>query len=289
MSKLELLEQELAAVQTTQQRDRAVLQQQANLIEQKDALSRLNVRQQESAAVWLRMREYLDIDLVKKLLPKEAISHAIGYTNNHWAALQVYVSNAHVPMDNNLTEQLMKQVAIGRKNWLFIGSLAAGARTADLMTLVSSAIRNVLHVWPRMREPTSKECSTPCWPAQRTTIPSAPTSGPATIPITSAPTARMSVETAPTANNAPVKKEETPRAELNHRRMALVDRNTRWCCCTLTVLRRLQVVRADRKDRTHVWTSEVECQVEIRIETFCADGILIAAARCWLDWIPGNW
>lgn len=112
-----------------------------------DALSRLNLRQQESAAVWLRMREYLDSDLVKKLLPKEAISQAIGYINNHWTALQVYVSNALVPIDNNLTEQLMKQVAIGRKNWLFIGSLAAGARTADLMTLVSSAIRNDLHVW----------------------------------------------------------------------------------------------------------------------------------------------
>ena len=67
--------------------------------------------------MWLRMREYLDRDLVKKLLPKEAISQAIGYINNHWAALQVYVSNAHVPIDNNLTEQLMKQVAIGRKNW----------------------------------------------------------------------------------------------------------------------------------------------------------------------------
>lgn len=112
-----------------------------------DALSRLNLRQQESAAVWLRMREYLDSDVVKKLLPKEAMSQAIGYINNHWAALQVYVSNAHVPIDNNLTEQLMKQVAIGRKNWLFIGSLAAGGRTADLMTLVSSAIRNDLHVW----------------------------------------------------------------------------------------------------------------------------------------------
>ena len=112
-----------------------------------DALSRLNLRQQESAAVWLRMREYLDGEVVKKLLPKEAMSQAIGYLNNHWAALQVYVSNAHVPIDNNSTEQLMKQVAIGRKNWLFIGSLAAGARTADLMTLVSSAIRNDLHVW----------------------------------------------------------------------------------------------------------------------------------------------
>jgi len=112
-----------------------------------DALSRLNLRQQESAAVWLRMREYLDGEIVKKLLPKDAMSQAIGYINNHWAALQVYVSNAAVPIDNNDTEQLMKQVAIGRKNWLFIGSLAAGVRTADLMTLVSSAIRNDLHVW----------------------------------------------------------------------------------------------------------------------------------------------
>jgi len=44
----------------------------------------------------------------------------------------------------------------------------------------------------------------------------------------------MSVETAPTANSAIVKKEETPKAELKHCRKALVDRNTRWCCCTLT-------------------------------------------------------
>jgi transposase len=57
------------------------------------------------------------------------------------------VSNAAVPIDNNDTEQLMKQVAIGRKNWLFVGSVAAGGRTANLMTLVSSAIRNDLHVW----------------------------------------------------------------------------------------------------------------------------------------------
>ena len=112
-----------------------------------DALSRLNLRQQEATLVWLRMREYLDRPIVTKLLPKESMCQAIAYLNNHWVALQVYVSNALVPIDNNSTEQLMKQVAIGRKNWLFIGSLAAGARTADLMSLVSSAIRNDLHVW----------------------------------------------------------------------------------------------------------------------------------------------
>ena len=41
----------------------------------------------------------------------------------------------------------MKQVAIGRKNWLFIGSVAAGERAADFLTLVSSALRNDLDVY----------------------------------------------------------------------------------------------------------------------------------------------
>jgi len=55
----------------------------------------------------------------------------------------------------------------------------------------------------------------------------------------------MSVETAPTANSTLVKKEETPKAELKHCRIALVDRNTRWCCCTLT---RIRVTRAERAE-----------------------------------------
>jgi hypothetical protein len=52
-----------------------------------------------------------------------------------------------MPIDNNETEQLMKQVALGRKNWMFIGSVDAGYRAADLMTLVSSAARNDLDVF----------------------------------------------------------------------------------------------------------------------------------------------
>ena len=49
-----------------------------------------------------------------------------------------------MPIDNNDAEQLMKQVATGRKNWLMIGSVEAGYRAADFMTLVSSALRNDL-------------------------------------------------------------------------------------------------------------------------------------------------
>ena len=116
-----------------------------------DPAKRLELRQQKSTLVWERIREYLDGDVVSRLLPKEDMSKAVGYLNNHWTALQVYVSRADVAIDNNGAEQLMKQVAIGRKNWLFIGSVPAGERAAAMMTLVSSAIRNDLHVWSYLK------------------------------------------------------------------------------------------------------------------------------------------
>ena len=46
----------------------------------------------------------------------------------------------------------MKQIALGRKNWLFVGSVAAGERAADFMTLVSSAVRNDLDVWAYVKD-----------------------------------------------------------------------------------------------------------------------------------------
>jgi hypothetical protein len=57
-----------------------------------------------------------------------------------------------MPIDNKETEQLRKQVALGRKNWLFIGSVDAGYRAADLMTLVSSAVRHDLDVFAYVKD-----------------------------------------------------------------------------------------------------------------------------------------
>jgi transposase len=108
---------------------------------------REKLRADEACPVWQRMRELIDGDAASRLLPKDKFSEALGYLRNHWEALQVYLSDGRLPIDNNETEQLMKQVAIGRKNWLFVGSVAAGERAADFMTLVSSAVRNDLDVW----------------------------------------------------------------------------------------------------------------------------------------------
>jgi transposase len=111
---------------------------------------RLQLRQAESKVIWAKMREELDtIDERTKqiVLPKSDLRKALNYLRNHWTELTRYLDDPQLPMDNNLCEQLMREVALGRKNWLFCGSVAGGERSAGFLTLVSSAHRNDLDVW----------------------------------------------------------------------------------------------------------------------------------------------
>jgi transposase len=108
---------------------------------------RLALRQSEALGVWDRLQVLLDSPAAASLLPKEKMSEALAYLRNHWDALRLYLTDPLLPIDNNDVEQLMKQVAIGRKNWLFIGSVPAGERAANFLTLVSSALRNDLDVY----------------------------------------------------------------------------------------------------------------------------------------------
>ena len=98
------------------------------------------------------MREYFDGPALARLLPKSDLAEAIGYPRNHWGALLLYTTDGRLPIDNNLTEHLMKQIATGRKNWLHVGSLAAGVRAANLMTIISTAARNDLDVWSYLKD-----------------------------------------------------------------------------------------------------------------------------------------
>jgi len=113
---------------------------------------RLRLRQSEAAKVWGSLDEWLKSEAAGRVLPKSAFGQAQGYLRNHWEQLQTYLSDGRVPIDNNEVEQLMKQVALGRKNWMFIGSVAAGQRAADFFTLVSSAVRNDLDVWAYLKD-----------------------------------------------------------------------------------------------------------------------------------------
>jgi transposase len=108
--------------------------------------ARLELRQELAVPVWAELAAWLDSEAATGALPKSLLAKAVGYLRNQWDGLQTYLTDGRVPIDNNDVEQLMKQVAIGRKNWLFVGSVDAGRRAADFLTLVSSAVRNDLDV-----------------------------------------------------------------------------------------------------------------------------------------------
>ena len=104
------------------------------------------LRQRESTVVLATIRKWLDSAPITDILPKSDFAEAIRYLHNHWEALNVYTRDGRIPVDNNSVEQLMKQVALGRKAWLFVGNVSAGEQSAKLMTLVSSARRHDLDV-----------------------------------------------------------------------------------------------------------------------------------------------
>lgn len=111
-----------------------------------------SLRQRESVLVLACIRKYIDSLNVTTALPKSDFAEAIRYINNHWDALCRYVKDGRIPIDNNRIEQLMKQVAMGRKAWLFVGNVEAGERSAMLMSLVSSAKRHDLDVWVYIKD-----------------------------------------------------------------------------------------------------------------------------------------
>ncbi len=110
------------------------------------------LRQEEAKPIWARMREYIEGVAVQDVLPKDSFGQALTYLRNQFDPLLVYLDDGLMPIDNNETEQLMKQVAIGRKNWLFIGDVEPGYRAADLLTLASSAVRNDLDVFTYVKD-----------------------------------------------------------------------------------------------------------------------------------------
>ncbi len=110
------------------------------------------LRERESRGVLARIRAYLDGEAVARVLPKSVFGEALNYLRNHWEALNVFVTDGRMPIDNNEVEQLMKQVAIGRKNWLFLGSVESGNRAATLLTIISTAVRNDLDVYAYVKD-----------------------------------------------------------------------------------------------------------------------------------------
>ena len=105
-------------------------------------------RAEHAVPLLTELKQWLDKE---HFLPKSLIGKAATYTRNQWDALNRYLEDGDLAIDNNAAERAMKQVAIGRKNWLFVGSPLAGNRAARLMSLIASCKDNRVEPWGYLR------------------------------------------------------------------------------------------------------------------------------------------
>ena len=113
--------------------------------------ARRAMRQAEAVPILERLRQELD-RLSIKLLPKSALALAVNYALNQWRALCRYTEDGRLSIDNNVSERRLRDQAIGRKNWMFLGSDEAGARAAVLCTIIAGAKRHRLEPWAYLHD-----------------------------------------------------------------------------------------------------------------------------------------
>jgi len=80
-------------------------------------------------------------DLVVDVRPESPLGDAVLYALNHWDVLTAYVEHGEAEIDNNLLENSMRPVALGRKNYLFAGSELGAEAAAILYSLTESCRR----------------------------------------------------------------------------------------------------------------------------------------------------
>jgi transposase len=114
--------------------DRHARQQRLSL-EERAALRR------EHAEPWIEEIHTECLKLRSAVLPKSTLGEAVNYTLNMWTKLRRCLDHAEVELSNNVAENSMRPVALGRKNWLHVGSPQAGPKVAAILSVVESCRR----------------------------------------------------------------------------------------------------------------------------------------------------
>jgi transposase len=99
---------------------------------------RYELRQTEVLPVLTEMKAWLETER-QQVLPKSGLGQAMAYMLKFWQRLNVYTTDGRLEIDNNLVENAIRPVALGRKNYLFAGSHDAARRGAIIYSLVVTA------------------------------------------------------------------------------------------------------------------------------------------------------
>jgi len=124
-----------------------------NLQGERDFASVAAGRQEHAVPILTQFKAWLDNEREdRRILPKSPIRAAFTYTLNQWQALNRYTEQGYLSADNNAAERLVKLPAIGRKNFLFVGSPRGGRSAAVMYSLVSSAKANGVEPFAWLRD-----------------------------------------------------------------------------------------------------------------------------------------
>ena len=126
---------------------------------------RLVLRQEQSRPVVEQLGQRIRaIRAEADILPASQLGKACEYAMGQWKRLQVFLHHGQVEIDNNWCENAIRPLAIGRKNWLHIGSEEAGPRIAAIVSIFETCRRldinprtYLLEILPQLAD----------WPAQR--------------------------------------------------------------------------------------------------------------------------
>lgn len=102
---------------------------------------RRSARQEQAKPIVTALHTWLREQL-PTVSRKSKTADAIGYAMNQWQALIRFLEDGRIEIDNNTAERALHGVALGRKNFLFLGSEAGGERAATLYSLLGTAKLN---------------------------------------------------------------------------------------------------------------------------------------------------
>jgi transposase len=116
-----------------------------------DDHQRLAMRRDFSVPLLEEFKTWLDKER-DQVLPKSPMAEAIGYALNNWTALIRFTEAGFLSIDNNVAEREMKRIAIGRKNWMFVGSANGGRTAAVLFSFTSTCHRLKIDPWAYLQD-----------------------------------------------------------------------------------------------------------------------------------------
>jgi transposase len=108
------------------------------------------LRQLQAQPVLDQLKRWLD-EVRPQTLPKSLLGVAVGYALNNWEALQRYIEQGYLAIDNNLSERTLRAIALGRNAWGVIGSEEGGRTAAVLYTAVGTCKHLGMDPWSYLR------------------------------------------------------------------------------------------------------------------------------------------